>query len=121
MAPAYKIERYSYTQQGWDNRYFLDIYFHRDGTCLFNLREPCGLNIYATNHNRGTKLTHMGNPIASWRINREGEVSENLPQKANKQEKEQKRGREQDNWRNWDYLAREGRFKLEATIYRRGV
>jgi len=63
----------------------------------------------------------MGNPIASWRINREGEVSENLPQKANKQEKEQKRGREQDNWRNWDYLAREGRFKLEATIYRRGV
>jgi len=112
MGRAYKVERYSYNERGGLKR-FLDVFYHHDGTRLFNLRSPCDKGIYATRHNAGTKLTNMGHPAAEWRANRDDIASEKLPQKRNKQEARE--GEKQD-WRNWALRWDLGNFKLVASI-----
>jgi hypothetical protein len=90
-----------------DERRFLDIHYYT-ASKIFNLRVKVPKGMFATEHNRGLKLTYLGKPEYAWAVEN-GKARKRCTKRANKQEETED---VKDDWQIWHQRFTDGLFTL---------
>ena len=115
MGKSKKQERYAWMLK--DGKHWLDVYYYKDGTQIFNLRKQVPKNAI-WNSASGKKLARAGAPVLQFIISAKGEPKAPWKNKSNKQEKKDGEGAWQARWRGWynRWNEYQENFKLEGVI-----